>query len=131
MDNRNLKRVILLVAVVALLMAAVGAEVWPKLFPKTEVVVMNATEQELRHVVVEINSESLSFGTVPAGDYAVMTVRRRAPKPGFVPSQQGTLADGTPIEPHGLNGGDGVPIKRAVYTVRPDGTLWAKIESGE
>jgi len=128
--NKKYRNLLLGLCALVLFTYSVVEEFWPKWFPKTEVVVMNASEQELRHVVVEINSESLSFGNVPAGDYAVMTVRQRVPSLGFVPSQQGTLADGTPIEPRGLNCGDGVPIKRAVYTVRSDGTQWAKIESG-
>ena len=90
----------------------------------------HATEQELRGVVVELPGESVSFGTVPAGDYALMKIRRRMPQPDFVPSQRGTLADGTSIEPQRLSSGEGVPIKRVVYTVRSDGTLWARVESG-
>jgi len=112
-----------------ILISAVG-ELWPKVFPQTEIVVINATEQELRNVVVEMPGESVSFDSIPAGDYALMRVRRRMPEPDFVPTQRGTMADGTSIQPHGLSAGEGVPFKRVVYTVRPDGTLYASLSAG-
>lgn len=114
--------------VLAFILMDVAVELWSKVFPETEVVVINATDQDLRGIVIELPGESVSFEAIPACDYAVMTIRRRIPQRDFVPLQRGTMADGTSIKTNDFRSGEGVPFRRVVYVVQPDGKLRARLD---
>jgi hypothetical protein len=106
-----------------------GAAVTPMCrFPKTELVVINATPYDVNQVVIKLPAGPRDIGTVPAGDLIRLEFREETVNESWKPMQKGIMKDGRELVSNSVTGSSG-RLRRIRYTIWADASVSASFET--